>query len=121
MKVEWPRARSSAAPTRENSRSTTPIWAARAGTKLPIWARTAISAFWRRKVDLPAIFGPVINQMRPAVASTGGERTIRGGGDDRPAGGGERLFDNRVTAALDQERKTAIDDGAHIIALHRER
>ena len=40
MKVERPRARSSAAPTRENSRSTTPIWAAVAGTKLPIWART---------------------------------------------------------------------------------
>ena len=32
MKVEWPRARSSAAPTRENRRSTTPIWADFAGT-----------------------------------------------------------------------------------------
>ena len=48
MKVERPRARSSAAPTRENSRSTTPICAAVAGTKEPICASTAISAFWRR-------------------------------------------------------------------------
>jgi hypothetical protein len=32
MKVERPRARSSAAPTREKSRSMTPIWARRAGT-----------------------------------------------------------------------------------------
>ena len=48
MKVERPRARSSAAPTRENSRSTTPICARRAGTKLPICASTAMSAFWRR-------------------------------------------------------------------------
>ena len=59
MNVERPRARSSAAPTRENSRSTTPMRARFAGTKLPIWASTAISAFWRRKVDLPAMFGPV--------------------------------------------------------------
>ena len=48
MKVERPRAMSSAAPTRENSRSTAPILAWRAGTKLPICARMAMSAFWRR-------------------------------------------------------------------------
>ena len=30
-----------------------------AGTKLPAWAKMAISAFCRRKVDLPAILGPV--------------------------------------------------------------
>ena len=40
MKVERPRARSSAAPTRENSRSTMPIRARYAGTKLPICAST---------------------------------------------------------------------------------
>src|SRR5215472_3813787 len=93
MKVEWPRARSSAAPTRENSRSTTPICAARAGTKLPIWARMAISAFWRRKVDFPAIFGPVTIQIRPAFAAGGG----------------------------DCEREAIVDLRADIIALDRER
>ena len=66
MKVERPRARSSAAPTRENSRSTMPIRAREAGTKLPICAISAISAFWRRKVDLPAMLGPVISQIWPA-------------------------------------------------------
>ncbi|MNY33865.1 hypothetical protein D3C86_1681640 [compost metagenome] len=65
MKVERPRARSSDAPTRENSRSTTPIWAASAGTKEPICARMVISAFWRRKVDLPPMFGPVSSQIAP--------------------------------------------------------
>ena len=70
MKVERPRARSSAAPTRENSRSTTPMWAERAGTNDPIWASTAMSAFWRRKVDLPAMLGPVTSQMRASVTSS---------------------------------------------------
>jgi len=66
MKVERPRARSSAAPTRENSRSTIPIRARFAGTKQPVCAISAISAFWRRKVDLPAMLGPVISQICPA-------------------------------------------------------
>ena len=42
-----------------------PICAASAGTKAPICARIAISAFWRRNVDLPAMFGPVTSQSRP--------------------------------------------------------
>ncbi len=65
MKVERPRARSSAAPTRLKTASTTPISAARAGTKLPACASIAISAFCRKKVDFPAMFGPVRSQMRP--------------------------------------------------------
>ena len=32
---------------RVNTRSTTPIRAERAGTKLPIWAMSTISATWR--------------------------------------------------------------------------
>ena len=48
MKVERPRARSSAAPTRENNRSTMPIVALVAGTNDPACASTAINAFWRR-------------------------------------------------------------------------
>ena len=98
MKVERPRARSSAAPTRLNSRSTTPIWAARAGTKAPIWASTAISAFWRRKVDLPAILGPVSSQRRwadPEIAVIGDEaaRLL----------GAQRRLHHRMAPGLDLE------------------
>ena len=39
-----------------------PIFALDAGTKLPICAIRAINAFWRRKVDLPAMFGPVMTR-----------------------------------------------------------
>ena len=47
MKVDWPEARSSEAPTRVKIRSTRPIFALFAGTKLPIWAIRTISALWR--------------------------------------------------------------------------
>ena len=47
MNVLWPRASSSLAPTRAKMRSATPIVASRAGTKLPIWAISVISATWR--------------------------------------------------------------------------
>ena len=48
MKVERPRARSSAAPTRLKSWSTMPMRASAAGTNEPICASSAISAFCRR-------------------------------------------------------------------------
>ena len=44
MKVLWPLLRSSLAPMRVNTRSTTPMLAALAGTKEPICAMSAISA-----------------------------------------------------------------------------
>ena len=47
-----------------------PMVAARAGTKAPACAITAISAFWRRKVDLPAMFGPVSSHRRRSVPSS---------------------------------------------------
>ncbi len=47
MKVDWPPARSSEAPMRVKIRSTTPMWADRAGTKEPIWAMRTIRATWR--------------------------------------------------------------------------
>ena len=53
-----------------------PIRAASAGTKEPAWASTAISAFWRRKVDLPAMLGPVTSQQPPPLA--GAELAIVG-------------------------------------------
>ena len=46
-----------------------------AGTKEPICARMAISAFCRRKVDLPSMLGPVISQMLPPFVSGGGDKS----------------------------------------------
>ena len=48
IKVLRPAAMSSTAPTRVKMRSTRPMVAAAAGTKLPIWARMVIRATWRR-------------------------------------------------------------------------
>ena len=70
MKVDCPAARSSDAPTRVKMASTTPICAAAAGTKLPICAIRAISAFWRMYVDLPAMFGPVMSSIRFSSSSS---------------------------------------------------
>ena len=56
-----------------------PMAAERAGTKEPICASTAISAFWRRKVDLPAMLGPVTSQMRASVISSKPRRSGRVG------------------------------------------
>ncbi len=47
MKVDWPADRSSEAPMRVNTRSTTPMRAERAGTKEPIWAMSTMRATWR--------------------------------------------------------------------------
>ena len=47
MKVDWPAARSSLAPMRVNTRSTTPMWADWAGTKEPICAIRTMRATWR--------------------------------------------------------------------------
>jgi hypothetical protein len=47
MKVERPALRSSAAPMRVKIRSSGPMRAELAGTKLPVCARSAISATWR--------------------------------------------------------------------------
>ena len=75
--------------------------AARAGTKLPICASTAISAFCRRNVDFPAMFGPVTSQMRPLPrrrrAATGRNRWRRTGrrhapAPARPPDGGRRRW-----------------------------
>ena len=57
--------------------STMPICADSAGTNAPICARIAISAFWRRNVDLPAMFGPVTSQMRRARPATDRNRWAR--------------------------------------------
>ena len=64
MKVLCPLARSSEAPTRVKIRSTTPIFAEEAGTNEPICAIRTIRAVCLMYVDLPAIFGPVIMEIR---------------------------------------------------------
>ena len=69
MNVESPRDRLSAAPTRVNTRSHTPIVAAFAGTNEPICASSAICATCRMYVDLPAMFGPVISTSCSASGS----------------------------------------------------
>ena len=69
MNVDWPRARLSEAPTRVNSRSTTPTTARRAGTNAPICASTTHSPTWRSSVDFPAMLGPVRRITRPASSS----------------------------------------------------
>ena len=40
-------------------RSTNPMRAEAAGTKLPIWARITRSAVWRMNTLFPLMFGPV--------------------------------------------------------------
>ena len=47
MKVDWPRERSSLAPTRVKMRSTSPISAWAAGMKLPVCAMSVSRAIWR--------------------------------------------------------------------------
>ena len=60
MNVDCPRARSSCSPTRLKIRSTRPIDADSAGTKLPICAMSTSTATCLMYVDLPAMFGPVM-------------------------------------------------------------
>ena len=60
MNVDCPAAISSCAPMRVKMRSTRPIVADSAGTNEPICAIKTISATWRKNVDLPDIFGPVM-------------------------------------------------------------
>ena len=45
---------------RVKMRSTMPMRADFAGTKLPIWARMVRIAAWRMYVDLPDMLGPVM-------------------------------------------------------------
>jgi hypothetical protein len=59
MKVDWPRAMLSDAPTRAKIRSTIPSLASRAGTNYPACAINAMSAVCRKYVDFPPMFGPV--------------------------------------------------------------
>src|SRR5262245_35832683 len=115
MKVERPRARSSAAPTRLNRRSMMPICALRAGTKEPDCASTTMSAFCRRNVDLPAILGPVTTRIRvpsldlPMIAD-----------EACAVSAPQILFDYGVAPVFDIEHERAIDLGTLIVLLDRQ-
>ena len=113
MKVERPRARLSAAPTRLNRRSTIPTLARAAGTKLPAWASTAISAVWRRKVDLPPMLGPVISHSRSSGPS---DRSLA---TNRSPVSRKRAFDHRVPARVDLEARLVGQLGQRPAALGR--
>ncbi len=76
-----------------------------------------MSAFWRRNVDLPAMFGPVSSQMRPELR-VARRRQIAIVGDERIA---DRLLDHRMAAALDDEVERAVDVRANIGAFDRKR
>ena len=67
MNVLCPAERSSDAPMRVNTRSTTPMEADFAGTKEPICAMSTMSAVWRMYVLLPAMLGPVITATRSSA------------------------------------------------------
>ena len=70
IKVEFPRANSSPAPTLEKIRSTKLNLQAFAGTAEPTWAIRVIKATCLIKVDFPAIFGPVINAICSSSAES---------------------------------------------------
>ena len=72
----------------------------------------AISAFWRRKVDLPAMLGPVTSQMRAArlVEAGSGRRAaeIAVVGDEGAAlRARKRLLDHRMAAAAIVEARAS--------------
>src|SRR5439155_1761540 len=74
IKVDWPATRLSDAPTRVNSRSTTPTTARRAGTNAPIWASSTHSPTARRNALLrPQHLRLVLLQLRRHVALGAGE------------------------------------------------
>jgi hypothetical protein len=110
MKVERPRARSSAAPTRLNSGRRRRYAPSAAGTKAPACARTAISAFWRRKVDLPAMFGPVTSQTGRASSPSAELRRSRW--RRRPGAlPAQGALDHRMAAALIAKARRGVDRG----------
>ena len=116
MKVERPRARSSAAPTRENSRSTTPICACFAGT---------IAADLRQDCDqriLPQkrrLAGHVGAGDQPDAAGAGlrRRRKIAIIGNEGRAVARQGLLDDRMAAAFDDEGMAVVDQRPRVVAL----
>ena len=123
MKVERPRARSSAAPTRENSRSTTPMRAP---------ARRHEAAHLRQHGDQRVLAqkGRFARHVRAGdQPDAPGRLCPRQAGGDRsqslatngPPSLAERLLDHRMAPAVDGEGEASIDLGPHVVALDRER
>ena len=75
----------------------------------------AISAFWRRKVDLPPMFGPVSSQIAPCLAVFL-RRQVAVVGDERASGlTPQRLLDDRMAAAFDLEGEAVVDGRAAMV------
>ena len=74
----------------------------------------AISAFCRRKVDLPPMLGPVSSQIAPCFALAF-RRQVAVIGDERAfAGAPQRLLDHRMAPALDiSKARLASTTGRH--------
>ena len=96
MKVERPRARSSAAPTRLNRRSTTPICARAAGTKEPIWARMHDQRILAQEGRFAGHVGA--GQEPDALVAVLRREAAVIGDEGRAAGLGERMLDHRMAA-----------------------
>ena len=97
---------------RVKMRSTTPMRALAAGTKLPTCASSTISATCRRYVDLPAMFGPVSTTIWRSAAV---ERRVVG----HEAALAQRALDHRVAPVLDHDDVAVVDLGAHVAVARR--
>ena len=101
MKVDRPRARSSAAPTRLNSRSTTPIWACvgrHEGAHLRQHHDQGILAQEGR------FAGHVGTGEQPDAAAVAGEIAVIGDEGGLGACRCSACFDHRMAAVLDRKR-----------------
>jgi hypothetical protein len=108
MKVERPRARSSAAPTRENSRSTMPIWAMSPARRSPS-APDGDQRVLAQEGRFTAHVGAGQQPDRP-IALAVMRRQIAGIGDERARRlAAQRLLDDRMAAAVDGKHFRGID------------
>ena len=112
MNVLSPPAKLSLAPTRDRTRSTMPMRAERAGTKLPIWARITDSATCRSSVLLPAMLGPVISHSRSRSRSRSTSL-----GTKRPCG--SQALDYGMSAITNHDLIRGIDRGPRVVVTVR--
>ncbi len=92
-------------------RSTRPMCASAAGTKLPTWANSVISATCRMKVDLPAMLGPVITSTRSLIRQFNVVGHV-------PAGWQDSLH-HRVPAVSYTYHRAIIDHWPHVAVIDR--
>ena len=111
MKVERPRARSSAAPTRENSRSTAPMRARSARHEAACLGENRDQRVLAQERALARHVRP---GQQPQTLARGQIGVV---GDERRRGARERLLDHGVPATLSDEGITVLDLGAAVALL----